>query len=141
MLVLVIAVPTTPETLIFVVVIAVPTTLEILLLVFVLAVPTTPGKPSIISLVIVLHSTPEKLVFFVVIATSPPTPENLAQVVVIAASDGTVGYGSNGFDGEGCELRLWDKRKLQQIFEMKGHSQVTATSEACLTNPVSVEEW
>lgn len=31
--------------------------------------------------------------------------------------------GSNGFDGEGCELRLWDRRKLKQLCEFRGHQQ------------------
>lgn len=31
--------------------------------------------------------------------------------------------GSNGFDGTGCELRLWDRRTLKQVHEMRGHKQ------------------
>jgi WD40 repeat protein len=34
--------------------------------------------------------------------------------------------GSNGFDGEGCELRLWDRRTLRQLVEMKGHLQAVS---------------
>ena len=31
--------------------------------------------------------------------------------------------GSNGFDGDGCELRLWDRRKLEQVTVFGGHDQ------------------
>ena len=31
--------------------------------------------------------------------------------------------GSNGFDGSGCELRLWDRRKLAQVAVLDGHEQ------------------
>ena len=33
----------------------------------------------------------------------------------------------NGFDGEGCEVCLWDRRKLQQLWQWKGHQQATAS--------------
>ena len=36
--------------------------------------------------------------------------------------------GSNGFDGEGCELRVWDRRTMRQLFDMRGHLQVLATA-------------
>ena len=38
----------------------------------------------------------------------------------------------NGFDGEGCEVCLWDRRKLQQLWQWKGHQQATA---ACIFMP------
>ena len=40
--------------------------------------------------------------------------------------------GCNGFDGEGCEVCLWDRRKLQQLWQWKGHQQATA---ACIFMP------
>eukprot|EP00966_Prymnesium_polylepis_P096356 2232905-Prymnesium_polylepis.1 len=40
-----------------------------------------------------------------------------------AAAGDALLTGSNGFDGEGCELRLWDRRMLRQVLEMRGHRQ------------------
>ena len=35
--------------------------------------------------------------------------------------------GSNGFEANvGCELRLWDRRKLSQVHEMSGHEQAVS---------------
>ena len=31
----------------------------------------------------------------------------------------------NGFDGEGCEVCLWDRRQMKQIWQCKGHQQAT----------------
>ena len=39
--------------------------------------------------------------------------------------------GSNGFDGAGCELRLWDVRKQAQIAQLDGHAQVLARLGRC----------
>ncbi len=38
----------------------------------------------------------------------------------------------NGYDGDGCEVCLWDRRKLQQFWQWKGHQQATA---ACIFMP------
>ncbi len=37
--------------------------------------------------------------------------------------------GSNGFDGAGCELRLWDVRMRAQIAQFEGHAQVLSPDE------------
>jgi len=39
----------------------------------------------------------------------------------------------NGFDGEGCEICLWDRRKLQQLWQWKGHQQATELASLCPT--------
>lgn len=39
-------------------------------------------------------------------------------------SDGPyVATGSNGFDGVGCEVRVWDRRTMTQLHELRGHEQ------------------
>ncbi len=38
----------------------------------------------------------------------------------------------NGFDGDGCEVCIWDRRELQQLWQWKGHQQATA---ACIFRP------
>ena len=31
--------------------------------------------------------------------------------------------GSNGFDGHGCYVTLWDARKAEKVLDMQGHTQ------------------
>ena len=52
--------------------------------------------------------------------------------------------GSNGFDGEGCELRVWDRRMLRQLSLLQGHQQAVcgvallpATADAPTVSAVS----
>merc|ERR1719494_240998 len=40
------------------------------------------------------------------------------------SSDGTyVVTGSTGGNGHGCEVMIWDRRSLKQVFEMRGHTE------------------
>jgi len=50
--------------------------------------------------------------------------KNYIQSCCDVSSDGMyVLSGSNGFNGAGCELNLWDIRTKKQLSEMKGHQQ------------------
>jgi WD40 repeat protein len=53
----------------------------------------------------------------------------------VDCADHLVLTGSNGFDGVGCELRLWDRRTLRQLHELNGHQQ--AVNGVALLRPSS----
>lgn len=65
--------------------------------------------------------------------TSPPWLLQLA----LDVRDNYLLTASNGFDGSGCEGRLWDLRKQEQVTELRGHAQAaTACAFATSQGPV-----
>jgi len=50
------------------------------------------------------------------------TLEGYVYFPLTCAADGNICLtGSNGFDGSGCELRIWDRRMLKQLLVFDGH--------------------
>ena len=45
--------------------------------------------------------------------------------VDVSADGRYIATGSKGFDGVGCEVRVWDRRQGQLLCEMQGHRQST----------------
>lgn len=47
-------------------------------------------------------------------------------------SDNYILTSSKGFDGIGCEVKLWDLRKMSVVYNLTGHSQDTTS--CCIIN-------